>query len=221
MLCCNQVEYTRQCLESVLRHTRAPYELVLVDNGSTDGTAEYLAEIGRQSECLAGSLARSLVPKLRLGTHPAETPVRGTNGAAGRQPGRETEFPERAFPNGVWERGVSADVRVHVIRNETNVGFPAGCNQGLQRARGRYVVFLNNDTIVTEGWIEGLIRWSLFECSKVGMGGPVTNFSSQTQQIGADYQELRCLAAFAGPQRLLVADQAQRVGRVTSLCLLA
>ena len=46
ILCCNQLEYTRQCLESVLRHTREPYELVLVDNGSSDGT---LALPGRDS----------------------------------------------------------------------------------------------------------------------------------------------------------------------------
>src|SRR5437588_2905446 len=48
ILCCNQLPYTRQCLESVLRYTRPPYELVLVDNGSADGTAEYLAEIRGQ-----------------------------------------------------------------------------------------------------------------------------------------------------------------------------
>src|SRR5438874_2487010 len=42
ILCCNEVDYTRQCLESVVRYTRRPYELILVDNGSTDGTAEYL-----------------------------------------------------------------------------------------------------------------------------------------------------------------------------------
>src|SRR5204863_361005 len=33
ILCCNEADYTRLCLESVLRHTRRPYELVLVDNG--------------------------------------------------------------------------------------------------------------------------------------------------------------------------------------------
>src|SRR5262249_34400973 len=36
ILCCNEVGVTRLCLESVLRHTRPPYELVLVDNGSSD-----------------------------------------------------------------------------------------------------------------------------------------------------------------------------------------
>src|SRR5207247_320361 len=45
VLCCNEVEYTRLCLESVLRHTRQPFELVLVDNGSTDGTPDYLQDV--------------------------------------------------------------------------------------------------------------------------------------------------------------------------------
>src|SRR5262249_17842741 len=45
LLCCNPEGYTRQCLDSVLRHTRAPYELILVDNGSTDGTAQYLEQL--------------------------------------------------------------------------------------------------------------------------------------------------------------------------------
>ena len=38
----NQLEYTRQCLDSIRRLTDEPYELIVVDNGSTDGTVEYL-----------------------------------------------------------------------------------------------------------------------------------------------------------------------------------
>ena len=45
ILCCNQVDYTRLCLDSVLRHTHTPYELILVDNGSTDETPDYLEEV--------------------------------------------------------------------------------------------------------------------------------------------------------------------------------
>gem|GEM_PF-5200687 len=37
------MEFTRLCLASVLRHSRSPYELILVDMASLDGTAEYLA----------------------------------------------------------------------------------------------------------------------------------------------------------------------------------
>ncbi|MHB8841653.1 MAG: tetratricopeptide repeat protein [Candidatus Aquicultor sp.] len=35
------LEYTKACVESVLKYTRWPFELVLVDTGATDGTAAY------------------------------------------------------------------------------------------------------------------------------------------------------------------------------------
>lgn len=39
--CFNAVNYTKQCLKSVLKHTLIPYELILINNGSTDGTKKY------------------------------------------------------------------------------------------------------------------------------------------------------------------------------------
>lgn len=41
----NQVDYTRQCVESIERCTQIPYQLILVDNGSTDGTREFLQHV--------------------------------------------------------------------------------------------------------------------------------------------------------------------------------
>jgi GT2 family glycosyltransferase len=41
--CCGQLEYTRLCVPSLLKHTRHPFELIFLDIGSLDGTAEYLA----------------------------------------------------------------------------------------------------------------------------------------------------------------------------------
>jgi GT2 family glycosyltransferase len=41
--CVGMLDYTKLCVPSVLRHSRAPYELIFLDIGSLDGTAEYLA----------------------------------------------------------------------------------------------------------------------------------------------------------------------------------
>ena len=43
------------------------------------------------------------------------------------------------------------------LRNEANSGFIVSCNRGAEKARGKYVVFLNNDTIVRPGWLTALI----------------------------------------------------------------
>ena len=44
------------------------------------------------------------------------------------------------------------------LRNEKNSGFIASCNRGAETARGRYLVFLNNDTLVTPGWLSALVN---------------------------------------------------------------
>jgi glycosyltransferase involved in cell wall biosynthesis len=41
----NQLSYCRQCIEAVLAYTRQPYELILVDNGSTDGVGGYFDSV--------------------------------------------------------------------------------------------------------------------------------------------------------------------------------
>jgi GT2 family glycosyltransferase/glycosyltransferase involved in cell wall biosynthesis len=43
------------------------------------------------------------------------------------------------------------------LRNETNSGFIASCNRGAEKARGKYLVFLNNDTLVRAGWLRALL----------------------------------------------------------------
>lgn len=43
------------------------------------------------------------------------------------------------------------------LRNDTNLGFVDGCNFGAKSARGEYLIFLNNDAMVTEGWMENFI----------------------------------------------------------------
>jgi O-antigen biosynthesis protein len=47
---------------------------------------------------------------------------------------------------------------IHVISNETNSGFIDACNCGAAEARGEYLLFLNNDTLVRNGCFEELIE---------------------------------------------------------------
>ncbi|RED57091.1 glycosyltransferase family 2 protein [Cohnella lupini] len=44
----NQLAMLRQCIESILDNTDLPYEIIVVDNASTDGTAAYLEKMGGQ-----------------------------------------------------------------------------------------------------------------------------------------------------------------------------
>jgi GT2 family glycosyltransferase len=48
-------------------------------------------------------------------------------------------------------------VLVTVISNASNRGLPAAVNQGLNAARGEYLVLLNNDAVVTDSWLDPLI----------------------------------------------------------------
>ncbi|MBM3465013.1 MAG: glycosyltransferase [Armatimonadetes bacterium] len=41
----DNIDYTRDCLRSINQYTPEPHELILVDNGSTDGTVAYLRSV--------------------------------------------------------------------------------------------------------------------------------------------------------------------------------
>ena len=91
----NKVDFTRQCLEGLAAYTgdQLHYEVIVVDNASSDGTADYLKSF------------------------------------------RED---------------------LTVVTNKKNLGFACACNQGARLAASNYLVFLNNDTIPKEGWLEAL-----------------------------------------------------------------
>jgi glycosyltransferase involved in cell wall biosynthesis len=123
--CFNQLEFTRHCLRALFAHTRREWELIVVDNGSTDDTAAYLA--------------------------------------------------------GVQD---VADTSVTIIRNAENRGFPAAINQGLAEARGGYLVMLNNDAVVTDGWLDQLIGLTGAPAEDpVGLVGPMSNYATPPQLV--------------------------------------
>ena len=156
----NQLEYTKLCLESIAQHTPEPHELILVDNGSTDGTVDFL----------------------------------------------------KAF---AAERS-----NVKLIINAENRGFAGGNNQGIQASQGDYVLFLNNDTVVTEHWLDRMLRY-LNHLPDIGLVGPVSNAVSGAQLIeDVPYKEMDAMQAFA---RRIYADNAGRASaavRLVGFCLL-
>jgi len=97
----NQLAYTRMCLESIRTTVPEEVEIILINNASSDGTAEYLATLN----------------------------------------------------------GIS------VISNTENLGFAGACNQGIRAASGEWIVVMNNDVLLSVGWLEGLLaaarRWGL------------------------------------------------------------
>ncbi|MEW6424291.1 MAG: glycosyltransferase [Bacillota bacterium] len=116
----NHLSLTQQCLHAIWANTgrEIEYEIIVVDNASTDGTGAYLQGLGK---------------------------------------------------------------KVRVITNKTNEGYVLACNQGAAVARGKYLVFLNNDTIPQAGWLAGLV--SLAESGKkVGVVGAQLLYPDGTLQ---------------------------------------
>ena len=46
---------------------------------------------------------------------------------------------------------------VRRVRNDHNLGFTLNCNHAAESARGKYILFLNNDTIVQEDWLAPMV----------------------------------------------------------------
>ncbi|MCX7555788.1 glycosyltransferase [Xanthomonadaceae bacterium JHOS43] len=61
-------------------------------------------------------------------------------------------------------------VGLHYQRNPENTGFIGACNAGAANARGEFVVFLNNDTAVQDGWLDALID-TFSQHRDVGLAG--------------------------------------------------
>jgi len=151
----NQLQYSQRCIESIRKHTHLPYELIVVDNGSTDGTRAWL-------ESLSG---------------------------------------------------------VHLIANETNLGYPKACNQGLRAAKGENLLLLNNDTVVTPGWLRRLLE-RLHSAEDVGIVGPLTNYAVGEQRIEPPYRDLAQLDGFAWELGRRHRGASFATGMLVGFCLL-
>lgn len=154
----NQLAYTRACADSILAHSQ-DFELILVDNGSTDGTVSYLHALAEQ------------LPHVRL------------------------------------------------VLNHKNRGFGKACNQGMAISRGRYVILINNDTVVPPGWLARM--GSALETPGVGMVGPRSHRVAGIQNVSPisyDPRTLEGYDAFAQDWSERHRDQACFVERLMGFC---
>src|SRR5262245_28382565 len=84
---------------------------------------------------------------------------------------------------------------VKIILNSDNRGFPRAVNQGIEASAGERLVILNNDTIVSRGWLGRLLRH--LDNPEIGLVGPVTNFAGNEAKIPVEYRTLGEMEAFA------------------------
>ncbi len=132
----NNLEMTRLCLESLKAFTEYPnYEVLVVDNASSDDTPRWLAD------------------------------------AAGRWP------------------------QLRIFLNEENRGFAAANNQAFFEARGEIFCLLNNDTVVTPGWLSAMVHQ--LRDPAVGMVGPSSNGVANEARVDPAYAELDDLQTWA------------------------
>ena len=77
---------------------------------------------------------------------------------------------------------VYPSLRVEVVRTPTDLGIKDACKEAIARARGEYLVLLNNDTVVTNGWLNQLIGLATMSPA-VGAVGPMSNYAAPPQLV--------------------------------------
>lgn len=73
-------------------------------------------------------------------------------------PYAEVILVDNASSDGSTDEAAARFPNLKVVRSGRNPGFGTGANLGARSARGEHLVFLNPDTLVEAGWVEGLIE---------------------------------------------------------------
>ena len=78
------------------------------------------------------------------------------------------------------------EARDDIIRvtSAVNLGFAGGCNWGARRARGRYLVFLNDDTEADPGWLAALLAAAAADDRIGAVGSSLVGFDGTLQEVG-------------------------------------
>lgn len=120
--------------------------------------------------------------------------------------------------------------RVNLITNSENVGFARGVNQGLNLAKGRYLLLLNPDTKVLPGVLEGMVDF-MDQNQATGIAGvqlinpdgtkqnSIDNFPSLAQQL-SNKSLLRILFPKTYPSKYEEFSSRTEVESVIGACMI-
>lgn len=70
----NQVHYTGKCLDALFKNTQDPFEIIVVDNGSTDGTSQLLRQYGDQIRVIRNAQNQGFAKACNSGAAAASSP---------------------------------------------------------------------------------------------------------------------------------------------------
>jgi GT2 family glycosyltransferase len=100
------------------------------------------------------------------------------------EPVYELIVVDNASPDGTPQRLAETCENVRIVRNANNLGFALACNQGVEEARGAFLVFLNSDALVHAGWLAPLLETA--SNPAIGAAGPrFLNPDGSVQEAGA------------------------------------
>lgn len=100
-----------------------------------------------------------------------------------------------------------------LIENSKNLGYTKTVNVGLKASIADYVITQNSDTIVSKGWLLGLVN-CITSDPKIGICGPLSNAASW-QNVPDLYDETRKFAVNEIPHDFTIAQMAQVVKEVS------
>lgn len=123
------------CLDSLYKNTKIPFELFIIDNGSAIQQAS--TRVSPLSQITLNHKEKKF----------AETSPQN------RKLCSNTQGIDIIFGNIVTKYE-----NVQIVKNGKNMGFAYAVNQGIIESTGEYVLTLNPDVIVTEGYIDILLE---------------------------------------------------------------
>lgn len=95
-----------------------------------------------------------------------------------------------------------------LVQNNQNAGFSKGCNIGAASAMGKYLLFLNNDTVVKDRGIIGMAEYMEKNSDVSILGGQLKNHNGEKQSsTGKFYTLFNTFLLLAGMQRFGVIDK--------------